>query len=271
MILFYDKDGNFIEKQNEAEWSYSQKRNREGTGKIALLKAPHGAKYASLYKGAEKIKDAVITENSAGENKVSTSIRTLESLFKNYRLPDTWRGWEKKPLNHVLADAIYGFDYIRKTTLEDFTSYLEKVNIDLNKIKDGDIHLAYRPLSEELYKQILEKQKKEKQAQEAQLAQNAQGQAQTASVQNIRVQSTVQSTAHGIGAGPAPSAPPQTGTLPQGQTNVDVNAFIDTERRDKMKPVIDHYIGIDLPGKIRKNIELEKSNKQRTERSGNKQ
>ena len=143
MVIFYDKNGRRIGKAYEVGWNFSQKRNKEGTGKIELVDYPLGAKYASLYKGKEKIKDVVITENSSNNKRVSTSIRTLESLFKNYRLPENWKGWNKKPLNFVLSDAVNGFDYIQKSTIEDFSHYLEKTNVALNKIKDGDIHLDY--------------------------------------------------------------------------------------------------------------------------------
>ena len=142
MILFYDKDGAFIGKDNECSWNFSQKRNKEGTGKIELITYPRGATYAELYKGQEKIKTVVITDHTRDGGQVSTSVRTLESLFKNYRLPARWNGWHKKPLSFILADAVYGFDYIRKSTLADFTDYIEKVNVELNHIKDGDIHLA---------------------------------------------------------------------------------------------------------------------------------
>ncbi|MEL3905576.1 MAG: hypothetical protein P1P65_00900 [Treponema sp.] len=148
MILFYDKDGNRLEKTYECGWSFSQKRNKEGTGKIELIDYPENAVYAELYKGTEKMQTVVITEHSRNEKRVSTSVRTLESLFKNYRIPEHWKGWDKKPLSFVLADAIYGFDYIRKTTLEDFAGYLEKHRIALSKIKDGDIHLDYHEVED---------------------------------------------------------------------------------------------------------------------------
>ena len=150
MVLWYDKDGALIGKDYECSWSFSQKRNKEGTGKLELLNYPHGAKYVELYKGDEKIQTAVIVDHTRDGTKVNTSIRTLETLLKNYRLPDNWNGWHKKPLSFILADAIYGFDYIRKSNLADFTDYIEKVNIDLNKIKDGDIHLALHKMGESI-------------------------------------------------------------------------------------------------------------------------
>ncbi|WP_253728340.1 LamG domain-containing protein [Treponema sp. OMZ 857] len=150
MVLWYDKDGALIGKDYECSWSFSQKRNKEGTGKLELLTYPHGAKYVELYKGDEKIQTAVIVDHTRDGAKVNTSIRTLETLFKNYRLPDNWNGWHKKPLSFILADAVYGFDYIRKSNLTDFTDYIEKVNIDLNKIKDGDIHLALHKVGESI-------------------------------------------------------------------------------------------------------------------------
>lgn len=150
MVLWYDKDGALIGKDYECSWSFSQKRNKEGTGKLELLTYPHGAKYVELYKGDEKIQTAVIVDHTRDGAKVNTSIRTLETLFKNYRLPANWNGWHKKPLSFILADAVYGFDYIRKSSLADFTDYIEKVNIDLNKIKDGDIHLALHKVGESL-------------------------------------------------------------------------------------------------------------------------
>ena len=150
MVLWYDKDGALIGKDYECSWSFSQKRNKEGTGKLELLTYPHGAKYVELYKGDEKIQTAVIVDHTRDGAKVNTSIRTLETLFKNYRLPANWNGWHKKPLSFILADAVYGFDYIRKSSLADFIDYIEKVNIDLNKIKDGDIHLALHKVGESL-------------------------------------------------------------------------------------------------------------------------
>lgn len=150
MVLWYDKDGALIGKDYECSWSFSQKRNKEGTGKLELLNYPHGAKYVELYKGDKKIQTAVIVDHTRDGAKVNASIRTLETLFKNYRLPDNWNGWYKKPLSFILADAVYGFDYIRKSNLADFTDYIEKVNIDLNKIKDGDIHLALHKVGESI-------------------------------------------------------------------------------------------------------------------------
>lgn len=151
MVIFYDKDGKRIEKIYECSWNFSQKRNREGTGKIELVHCPQSAKYAELYKGTEKIKEVVLQEYATNESKTSTSVKTLESLFKNYRIPDNWHGWDKKPLNFVLSDAIYGFDYIQKSTIEDFADYIEKTNIGLNKIKDGDIHLDYRAVGDSIH------------------------------------------------------------------------------------------------------------------------
>ena len=151
MVIFYDKDGKRIEKIYECSWNFSQKRNREGTGKIELVHCPQSAKYAELYKGTEKIKEVVLQEYATNESKTSTSVKTLESLFKNYRIPDSWHGWDKKPLNFVLSDAIYGFDYIKKSTIEDFADYIEKTNIGLNKIKDGDIHLDYRAVGDSIH------------------------------------------------------------------------------------------------------------------------
>ena len=151
MVIFYDKTGGRLGKEYETGWNYSQKRNKEGSGKIELAKYPTGAKYASLYKGKEKIKDVVITNNSSNETRVNTNIKTLEILFKNYRIPENWKGWNKKPLSFVLADVIYGFDYIQKSTLNDFTQYLEKENIGLNKIKDGDIHLDYHEVGDSIH------------------------------------------------------------------------------------------------------------------------
>lgn len=151
MIIFYDKDGARLGKTYECGWSFSQKKNKEGTGKLDLIDYPQNAKYAELYKGTEKIQTVVLTEHSSSESKTSTSVKTLESLFKNYRIPENWHGWDNKPLSFVLADAIYGFDYIQKSTLEDFTDYIEKVNIGLNKIKDGDIHLDYREVGDSIH------------------------------------------------------------------------------------------------------------------------
>jgi len=151
MVVFYDKDGKRIQKTYECSWSFSQKRNKEGTGKIELVQYPQNAKYAELYKDTEKIKEVVLHEHSTNEGKTSTSVKTLESLFKNYRIPDAWHGWDKKPLSFVLADAIYGFDYIQKSTLEDFAGYIEKTNIALNKIKDGDIHLDYHEVGNSIH------------------------------------------------------------------------------------------------------------------------
>ena len=151
MIIFYDKDGARLGKTYECGWSFSQKKNKEGTGKLDLIDYPHGAKYAELYKDTEKMQTVVLIEHSSNESKTSTSVKTLESLFKNYRIPEAWHGWDKKPLSFVLADAIYGFDYIQKSTLEDFTDYIEKVNIGLNKIKDGDIHLDYREVGDSIH------------------------------------------------------------------------------------------------------------------------
>lgn len=151
MIIFYDKDGMRLGKTYECGWSFSQKKNKEGTGKLDLIDCPQGAKYAVLYKDTEKIQTVVLTEHSTNEGKTSTSVKTLESLFKNYRIPENWHGWDKKPLSFVLADAIYGFDYLKKSTLEDFTDYIEKVNIGLNKIKDGDIHLDYREVGDSIH------------------------------------------------------------------------------------------------------------------------
>ncbi len=148
MVIFYNENGERIGKDYEVGWNFNQKRNKEGTGKIELIHYPKDAKYATLYKGTEEIKTVVLNENSSNEKRVSTSVKTLESLFKNYRLPENWRGWNKQPLSFVLADAIYGFDYIRKSTLADFTDYIEKVNVSLNKIKDGDIHLDYHEVED---------------------------------------------------------------------------------------------------------------------------
>ena len=150
MVLFYDKDGTLIEKAYECSWSFSQKRNKEGTGKLELLSYPHGAKYAELYKDKEKIQTAVIADHTRNGVKIDTNIRTLETLLKNYRLPTNWNGWHKKPLSFILADSVYGFDYIRKSSLADFTDYIEKVNVDLNKIKDGDIHLALHQVGDSI-------------------------------------------------------------------------------------------------------------------------
>ena len=150
MVLFYDKDGTLIEKAYECSWSFSQKRNKEGTGKLELLTYPHGAKYAELYKDKEKIQTAVITDHTRNGVKIDTNIRTLETLLKNYRLPTNWNGWHKRPLSFILSDAVYGFDYIRKSSIVDFTDYIEKVNVDLNKIKDGDIHLALHTVGDSI-------------------------------------------------------------------------------------------------------------------------
>lgn len=92
MVIFYDKNGRKIGKAYEVGWSFNQKRNKEGTGKIELVDYPVGAKYASLYKGKEKIKDVVITENSSNDKGVSTNIRTLESLFKKIDYRKTGKG-----------------------------------------------------------------------------------------------------------------------------------------------------------------------------------
>lgn len=151
MIIFYDKDGARLGKTYECSWSFSQKKNKEGTGKLDLIDYPESAKYAELYKDTEKMQTVVLTEHSSNESKTSTSVKTLESLFKNYRIPEHWHGWDKKPLSFVLADAIYGFDYIQKSTLEDFAGYIEKVNVALNKIKDGDIHLDYREVGDSIH------------------------------------------------------------------------------------------------------------------------
>ena len=151
MIIFYDKDGVRLGKTYECGWSFSQKKNKEGTGKLDLIDYPQNAKYAELYRETEKMQTVVLTEHSTNDSKTSTSVKTLESLFKNYRIPENWHGWDKKPLSFVLADAIYGFDYIQKSTLEDFTDYIEKVNIGLNKIKDGDIHLDYREVGDSIH------------------------------------------------------------------------------------------------------------------------
>ena len=48
MIIFYDKDGARLGKTYECGWSFSQKKNKEGTGKLDLIDYPHGAKYAEL-------------------------------------------------------------------------------------------------------------------------------------------------------------------------------------------------------------------------------
>jgi len=151
MIIFYDKDGARLGKSHECGWSFSQKKNKEGTGKLDLIDYPQNAKYAELYRDTEKMQTVVLTEHSSNDSKTSTSVKTLESLFKNYRIPESWHGWDKKPLSFVLADAVYGFDYIQKSTLEDFTGYIEKTNVALNKIKDGDIHLDYREVGDSIH------------------------------------------------------------------------------------------------------------------------
>ncbi|NVP23227.1 fibronectin type III domain-containing protein [Treponema phagedenis] len=148
MVILYDNNGKRLIKGLDIGWSFSQKRNKEGTGKLELAEYPVNAKYVTLYKDKEKIKDMVISDNASNDKQTTTNIRTLESLFKNYKIPESWHGWDDKPLNFVLSDCIYGFDYIRRSTLEDFTNYIEKVNIDLNKIKDGDIHLQFHEVGD---------------------------------------------------------------------------------------------------------------------------
>ncbi|CEM60562.1 hypothetical protein DWQ65_03485 [Treponema phagedenis] len=126
MVILYDNNGKRLIKGLDIGWSFSQKRNKEGTGKLELAEYPVNAKYVTLYKDKGKIKDMVISDNASNNKQTTTNIRTLESLFKNYKIPESWHGWDDKPLNFVLSDCIYGFDYIRRSTLEDFTNYIEK-------------------------------------------------------------------------------------------------------------------------------------------------
>ena len=74
MIIFYDKDGARLGKTYECGWSFSQKKNKEGTGKLDLIDYPHGAKYAELYKDTEKMQTVVLIEHSSNESKTSTSV-----------------------------------------------------------------------------------------------------------------------------------------------------------------------------------------------------
>lgn len=145
MILFYDTAGEFIAKEDETSWSFSQKKNEVGTGSVTGVPHYAGAKYASLYRGDEKIKDVLLKDSYGNGHLINFNVSTLEGFFKNYRIPQSWRGWSGKPLSFVLSDIIYGFEFIRRSKLEEFGQYLEKVHVDINKIKDGDIHLATHP------------------------------------------------------------------------------------------------------------------------------
>lgn len=151
MVLLFDTNGNFVAKENERAWKFSQKKNNVGTGSIDGIPFYKGVKYATLYKGKEKIKDVVLKDTEGKRESVKYNVQTLEGLLKNYKLPASWHGWDDKPLSFVLSDALFRFDYIRKSRLEDFTNYLEKTNIDLNTIKDGAIHLSLYEQDDGLY------------------------------------------------------------------------------------------------------------------------
>lgn len=141
MILFYNGAGNFVSKENENGWSFSQKKNIVGKGSIDGVPFYADARYAALYIGEDKIKDVVLSEAKGKGDYISYETKTLESILEQHKTPADWHGWDKKPLSFILSDCVYGFDYIRRSTIEAFTHYLEKENIALNKIKDGDIHL----------------------------------------------------------------------------------------------------------------------------------
>ncbi|MGP1445827.1 hypothetical protein [Treponema sp.] len=156
MILLYDKNGNFLAKEYENSWRYSHKKNTIGSGEITEIPYYPNAKYASLYKQVdqltvEKVKDVMLKDTFGNGEYIKYNIETLEAFLTHYRIPANWKGWSGKPLSFVLSDLMYGFDFIRRSTLAEFTRYLDKVNIDLNKIKDGDIHLAMHEQGDSLH------------------------------------------------------------------------------------------------------------------------
>ena len=156
MILLYDKNGDFIAKEYENSWRFSHKKNAIGSGEITEIPYYPQAKYASLYKQVdrltvEKVKDVLLKDTYGNGEYIKYNIETLEACLTHYRIPANWKGWSGKPLSFVLSDAMYGFDFIRYTTLEEFSHYLDKHNIALNKIKDGDIHLAVHEQGDSLH------------------------------------------------------------------------------------------------------------------------
>ena len=156
MVLLYDKNGNFLAKEYENSWRYSHKKNTIGSGEITEIPYYPNAKYASLYKQVdhltvEKVKDVMLKDTFGNGEYIKYNIETLESFLTHYQIPANWKGWSGKPLRFVLSDLMYGFDFIRRSTLAEFTHYLDKEHIDLNKIKDGDIHLALHAQGDSLH------------------------------------------------------------------------------------------------------------------------
>ena len=156
MVLLYDKNGNFLAKEYENSWRYSHKKNTIGSGEITEIPYYPNAKYASLYKQVdhltvEKVKDVMLKDTFGNGEYIKYNIETLESFLTHYQIPANWKGWSGKPLRFVLSDLMYGFDFIRRSTLAEFTHYLDKEHIDLNKIKDGDIHLAVQEKGDSLH------------------------------------------------------------------------------------------------------------------------
>ena len=145
-----------LAKEYENSWRYSHKKNTIGYGEITEIPYYPHAKYASLYKQVdrltvEKVKDVMLKDTFGNGEYIKYNIETLESFLTHYQIPANWKGWSGKPLRFVLSDLMYGFDFIRRSTLAEFTNYLDKEHIDLNKIKDGDIHLAVQEKGDSLH------------------------------------------------------------------------------------------------------------------------
>ena len=157
MIYFYNTELEFLEAVNEVSFSYSKKARKEGGGKVSLTFPPHlDAFYIIIYVAntekdeEEYITSGYITELIEEKQGYSFQFKTFESLLKNYSLPKKWNTYSSFSIPQIVADLMFGFRPIYKTSKADLgildttnPTYLKSENIAFNSIEGADLTLAF--------------------------------------------------------------------------------------------------------------------------------
>ena len=159
MIYYFDSELQFLGIEDEVSFSYSKKANLEGSGKVSVLTLPpKEALYIIIY-AVDKIvgKNEYITSGYISEfieerTGYAFQFKTFEGLLKNHFIPKKWACYNKLTLSQIVADLLFGFRPIYKTSKANLgvldasnPTVLYCSNIAFNEIEGADLTLAFDP------------------------------------------------------------------------------------------------------------------------------
>ena len=156
MLYLFNPELELLTIVKEISFSYSKKAGKEGGGAITIYELlPPDAFYISLYAIDEDeqekyITSGVITEYEELKEGYSFQYKTFEYLLKNYSLPKKWNNYKKLFIPQIVADLMFGFRPIYKTSKADLgilkatnPTFLMSKNIAFDAIEDADLTLAF--------------------------------------------------------------------------------------------------------------------------------